>query len=423
MKQWETRALVREQEDPRRRASVMERLIRGLAAQIPTLLAAGALFFLVVVVWHLIHGVDTSDRAVLAAISLLAAISCGIGAYRTRGGTIAPERAHITVFAVTLVAAAIGFAHLVLTGDPAHSFSFMIILLAAGAFFQDGQRLAVAAFVVVAAWAIGILLVDPPSGGLGPAMMGMFTAVVMTAIISSYRIGALRRLESLNLELQAQIGFDPLTGIANRRAFRERMTNLWERLEGENEPLALIMMDLDDFKNLNDSRGHGEGDAALRQMGGVLRMAVRSTEDLPVRLGGEEFAVLLPRTKEEHAIMIAERIRDAVAYTHIPNPGTAHDEILTASLGVAVAWPRDGGDPGELMDRADRALYRAKNGGRNRVEVDDGRKPPPERSPYQDHFERLMPESPIEENELPPETDDPFLSRGVPRQGTSEQPS
>jgi diguanylate cyclase (GGDEF)-like protein len=390
MKEWEQRALLREQEDPRRRASVMERLIEGLTAQIPTLLAAATLLFGVVAAWHLLFARGRPDAVALGSYTLVAALVCGVAAFWTRRGTIAPERAHISVFALTLVAAAVSFAHLALTGDLIHSFSFMVILMAAGAFFQDGRRLAVAGSVVVLAWVVGIQVVDPSPAGLAPAAMGMFSAVVLTTTISGYRIGALRRLESLNLELQDQIGFDPLTGIANRRAFYERLENVWERLAGEDEPLALIMIDLDEFKNLNDTRGHGEGDAALRQMGGVLRMGVRSTEDLPARLGGEEFAVLLPRTIEEHAIMIAERMRAAVMYTRIPNPGTGGDEILTASLGVALAWPRDGGDPSELMDRADRALYKAKHGGRNRVVVDDGRKPP-DRAPYHDHFEKPVP--------------------------------
>ena len=373
----------------------MERLVEGLAAQIPTLLATATLLFGAVAVWHLLFARERPDAVALGVLTLLVTVACAAAAFWTRGGTMAPERAHITLFALTLMAAAVSFAHLAMTGDPAHSFSFMIILMAAGAFFQDGSRLAVAVGVVLLGWLVGILMVDPSVTSLAPAALGMFAALVLTTIISSYRIRALRRLESLNLELQDQIGFDALTGIANRRAFNERLENLWERLAGEDQPLALIMMDLDDFKNLNDTRGHGEGDAALRQMGGVLRMGVRSTEDLPARLGGEEFAVLLPRTIEEHAIMVAERIRAAVMYTHIPNPGTGApgtdgEEILTASLGVALAWPRDGGEPSELMDRADRALYKAKNGGRNRVVVDDGRKPP-DRAPYHDYFEKPVP--------------------------------
>ncbi len=391
MKEWEERALIREQEDPRRRASVMDRLVKGLADQLPGVFAAAALLFLTVGLWHLMHLRAGPDQGVLAAVSLLAGVGCGIGAVRTRGGTIAPERAHIALFGTTLVAATVAFAHLVVTRDASHSFAFMIILLASGAFYQDGLRLAIASSALVVIWIAGVLLAAPAPGVMAPAAMGMISAVFLTAVIGSQRIRALRGLQALNLELQEQIGFDSLTGIANRRAFRERLDQYWERLSNEDEPLALIMIDLDQFKNLNDTRGHGEGDAALRQMGGVLRMGVRSTEDLPARLGGEEFAVLLPRTKAEHAVLVAERIRDAVQYTHIPNPGTGGEEILTASLGVAILWPRDGGTPSELLDQADRALYEAKNGGRNRVILFNPRTQPPERAPYQAYFDRLIP--------------------------------
>jgi diguanylate cyclase (GGDEF)-like protein len=422
MKQWEERALLREQEDPRRRASVMSRLIEGLAMQVPVLLGVLAALFLLAGIWHLVAPGNEERQIALAAVTLAVAALCGFEAFRTRGGNMAPERAHITAFAIALGAAAVAFSHLVLTEDPAHSIGFVVILMAAGAFFQDGLRLAVAGFVVVLAWLVGFLIVNPPPSTWPPVVMGVVAATVMTALISTHRIRSLRRLESLNLELQDQIGFDPLTGIANRRAFHERLEAIWERLSGEPVPLALILMDLDHFKNLNDTRGHIEGDAALRQVGGVLRMAVRSTEDLPARIGGEEFAVLLPRTREEHALLVAERIRDAVSYTRIPNPGTPTGETLSASLGVALAWPSDGEDPSALMQRADRALYKAKEGGRNQVVVDDGRPPPPPTRPFQADLERTIPGFETSPEDFPPETDDPFHPRRVSVPDTSGTP-
>ncbi|MFW5905071.1 MAG: GGDEF domain-containing protein, partial [bacterium] len=323
--------------------------------------------------------------------SLAGGIGCGVGAARTRRGNLDPGRVHGVLLAATLVAAVIAFLHLVITRDPAHSAAFALILLTSGAFYQDGQRLAEAGIGVLLLWVIGMWRVGPFPAGLAPAGMTMGSAVLLTTVISLHRLRAFRRLQALNLELRDQMDFDPLTGIANRRGFTDRLSVLWKRLEVENGPLALIMVDLDHFKNLNDTRGHGEGDGALRQMGGVLRMATRSTEDLPARLGGEEFGVLLPGTSEEHAILIAERIRDGVQYTHIPNPGTGDEGILTASLGVAVAWPRDGGTPSELVDRADQALYQAKHGGRNRVVVWEERREPPQLAPYQLHFDRTIP--------------------------------
>lgn len=380
MNQWEKRARLSEQEDPRRRQGVADHLVERLASQLPLLLGALSLLYAAAGAWHLLTALEGEGLGAVQNLGLFTlgvGAICGIGAWRTRGGNMAAERANVTAFTLTLTATAVSFGHIAVTQDPAHTAGFMLIIMTAAALFQDGWRLAVAWVVVTLAWAVGYAVAEPPVGVWPVWLMGMFAASLMGWLVSAQRIRAFWRMASLNLELQTQIGLDPLTGIANRRAFQERIEALWERLAGEGDGLALIMVDLDDFKNLNDTRGHVEGDAALRQMGGVLRMAVRSTEDLPARLGGEEFAVILPRTRAEHALLVAERIRDAVVYTKIPNPGTPHGGILSASLGVALARPVDGGKPSDLMDRADKALYSAKAGGRNMVVIVDGTAPSP----------------------------------------------
>lgn len=370
---WESRAARREEEDPRRRASVSDRLTRELASQLPGVCAVvGGVFFLTTL-WHL---AATSfppggSRLVLASASGAATLLLGAGALWVRRDDRAVAWAHVLAFAAAIVVTAVIFLHLVLTRDPVHAAAFSLLLLGCAALFQDGLRLMVAGAVIVTGFGVGLLLVETPSQVIAPLLAGMAAAAGLAALASTSRVRALRRLEALNQELQAQIGLDALTGIANHRAFHDRMAALWARLAREGEPLALLVVDLDHFKNLNDTRGHTEGDAALRQMGGVLRMAVRSTEDLPARLGGEEFAVLLPRTRPDHALLVAERIRAGVAQTTIPNPGAPSGEILTASVGVAMAWPSEtSGGARDLLDRADAALYLAKAGGRNRVVMD-----------------------------------------------------
>jgi len=370
MTDWEARARLRDQEDPRRRATVMDRLKQGLAAQLPFIMGALAFLCAVLGFWHLVGPGGGGALSFPAVVTLSVGVGMAFGAWLTRGGNLASDQAHMLLFLVALLATTISFVHLTSSENPVHSVSFALILLASAAFFQDGLRLAVVVAITLGAWYVGMRLSAPPAGVWPPVTFAMLSTVVLVWLTSTFRIRELRRLESLNLELHAQIGFDPLTGIANRRAFNERLQGLWKRLEVERGSLALILVDLDHFKNLNDTRGHGEGDAALRQVGGVLRMAVRSTEDLPARLGGEEFAILLPRTKLEHALLVAERVRDAVSFTRIPNPGTPNGDTLSASLGVAMAWPGDGRDPSDLMERADAALYQAKNEGRDRVVVD-----------------------------------------------------
>jgi len=367
MKEWEQRAALRVRLDPRRRARVRGRLLEGVAGQVPMLLGALVTLFAVTTGWHVAVG----GQPLLVGVSLAAALAmAGAAVVWSLGEKPTSESANLYLFLIVAVAIAVSFIHLVVTGDPLHSIGFALVLLAIAALLRDWARLLISGLLALVAWGVALQLAGLPRESWPILAMGMLGAVSLGGVMSVHRIRELRRLESLNLELQAQIGFDALTGIANRRAFDERLAALWSRLAGERESLSLILVDLDHFKNLNDTRGHMEGDAALRQMGGVLRMVVRSTEDVPARLGGEEFAILLPRTHPDHALLVAERVREAVAFTRIPNPGTPNGVILSASLGVAMAWPGDGGDPSELVARADAALYRAKSEGRDRVVMD-----------------------------------------------------
>ena len=371
MNEWEERAVLRKPEDPRRGDQVQGRPLEGLAAQIPMLLGVLGTLYAITTSWHLVATGREATTPLLVGVSLAATLALA-GAWRvwSRDDGPSPESAHRFLFLVVAVAITVSFVHLAVTQDPLHSIGFALILLAIAALFQDGARLLVAGLLTLAAWVVALQLAGLPRESWPILGMGMLGAAGLGGVMRVYRIRELHRLESRNRELQMQIGFDALTGIANRRAFDERLTALWMRLAREEASLALILVDLDDFKNLNDTRGHGEGDAALRQIGGVLRMVVRSTEDVPARLGGEEFAILLPRTRMEHALLVAERLREAVAFTRIPNPGAPAGDRLSASIGVAMAWPSDGGAAAELFQRADSALYRAKAEGRDRVVVD-----------------------------------------------------
>lgn len=157
---------------------------------------------------------------------------------------------------------------------------------------------------------------------------------------------------------------DPLTSLSNRRDFRERAEQELARSRRHGHALALLMLDVDHFKAVNDTHGHAAGDEVLRQLSRELDEVLRES-DLPARLGGEEFAVLLPETDAEAACQVAERLRAHLA-THPAMLETGHTLTYTISLGVAFWRPSDSGLD-DLMLRADRALYEAKRGGRNRV--------------------------------------------------------
>jgi diguanylate cyclase (GGDEF)-like protein len=159
---------------------------------------------------------------------------------------------------------------------------------------------------------------------------------------------------------------DPLTDIPNRRSFDDRFDKEWRRCGREGNPISFLMMDLDKFKNYNDTYGHPQGDALLRAVAKIVSSEAKRPSDLAARLGGEEFGLLLANTGLEGALLIAERIRSKVESEKIP---TADGKVLTSmtiSIGVVSAIPKD--CPAlDFIRKADECLYAAKNAGRNRV--------------------------------------------------------
>jgi diguanylate cyclase (GGDEF)-like protein len=174
---------------------------------------------------------------------------------------------------------------------------------------------------------------------------------------------------SLHAAVERQAVTDELTGLANARAFRSILGREIERSRRFNTPLGLVMVDLDNFKQVNDRHGHQQGDEVLASVASVLRDFSRDI-DAPARYGGEELAVVLPQTDAEGAAQLAERMREAVEWLRVPRVAGRGSLRVTASFGVA-AVPESASDGGELVAAADAALYRAKRGGKNRVERAD----------------------------------------------------
>ncbi|MDB5094668.1 MAG: diguanylate cyclase response regulator [Candidatus Eremiobacteraeota bacterium] len=167
-------------------------------------------------------------------------------------------------------------------------------------------------------------------------------------------------------QLAVLAGTDPLTGIANRRAFDERLEEEWRRAQREGSPLGAVMVDIDLFKSFNDRYGHLAGDVCLKRVAAALRDAARRPGDFLARVGGEEFCAILPGADIIGATTIAETMRAAIAAQAIPHDDNPR-RIVTITCGAACTRPVASGDPKRLIAAADDGLYAAKRGGRDRV--------------------------------------------------------
>ncbi len=176
-----------------------------------------------------------------------------------------------------------------------------------------------------------------------------------------------RELGVKNQALEVSSSQDGLTGIPNRRAFDLALEREWQRAVRTRSPLALILGDVDHFKNYNDSYGHLRGDECLKIVAGALHQAARRKVDLVARYGGEEFALLMPDTPPVSALLVAGRALEAVRGLRLPHGGSATSGHVTVSLGVCAGVPASAKQRDELVRIADRALYDAKSKGRNQA--------------------------------------------------------
>jgi diguanylate cyclase (GGDEF)-like protein len=167
------------------------------------------------------------------------------------------------------------------------------------------------------------------------------------------------------LERLARI--DGLTGMNNRRTFDEMLQREWKRQARTGQPLSIIMIDVDHFKQYNDTYGHGAGDTCLRKVSQAAEGSLQRPADIVARYGGEEFVALLPDTTLEGAMAVAESIRAAIISLEIEHIESKAATYVTVSLGVACMVPELEKDPGQLLEAADAQLYAAKSEGRNRA--------------------------------------------------------
>lgn len=204
--------------------------------------------------------------------------------------------------------------------------------------------------------------------------MSIILAVVpvMILIVGSLKSRTDRRtkeLEEANKRLSLLSTLDGLTGIPNRRFFDQSVIQEWRRAQRDKQKLSIAMIDIDYFKNYNDTYGHQEGDECLRRVAACIAKEAKRPGDLVARYGGEEFSLVLPNTDVSGALSLCEDIRRSVELLAITHETSLVNSHVTVSMGLATISPSDSMSPCHLIKLADQSLYKAKESGRNKVEV------------------------------------------------------
>jgi diguanylate cyclase (GGDEF)-like protein len=178
-----------------------------------------------------------------------------------------------------------------------------------------------------------------------------------------------QKLQQANEMLRQISRTDVLTGIANRRHFEDLSRNEWKRACRLSRPVSVVLMDIDFFKNYNDTYGHQRGDDCLKQVAVALSRALKRPSDMIARYGGEEFVAFLMDTDKNGAIMVAETMQSYVNSLNIPHKSSPVSDRVTVSFGIATVVPEVHSSPEALIANADMALYKAKQEGRNRIRL------------------------------------------------------
>ena len=326
-------------------------------------------------VWLAFAGVDifmVDGPLLLAmlAIRLVVALLLLALAWNMAHSGLSPRQT--TMMLVGMLAMGIGTAAIITLGhsqDPFFPYEGLLLVCIAG-YFLAGLRLVEAASASLLVLLIYGLL--EWLGGLAPERLynNLLFLVVGNLIgaLGCYVLELKSREYFLVSRLMSVLAHqDSLTGLHNRRSFDRVLARLWRQAQREERTLALLLCDVDHFKAYNDRYGHKAGDQALQQVGAVLLEAARRPLDLAVRLGGEEFAVLLYDIAPEEARQRAEVLRQAVEARAIAHEASLTAPVLTLSVGLCCLQPGNQQTPDSLFEHADRALYEAKAFGRNQV--------------------------------------------------------
>ncbi len=318
---------------------------------------------------------------------LLVTLPCAIFIYTVHRGVRADTRELMTILAIWLVSFATGLINQWTRSEFASYDIFIFVLITVASNVTLPMRFRTAVIASTGALIIMQLMVfEQPFISFEVKLLSfmIFTSGTIFTLFSRYQLDVAYRINYLNMlrsELQNRLvlsdnaelreisNTDALTGLANRRRFNTVFEELQKNLRGNPGAMTgLLMIDIDHFKAFNDHFGHLDGDRCLENVARIIVGAMRVETDLVARLGGEEFAVILPDIDIPELKRTAERIRRNVAEAKISHDGLGGRDFLTVSIGFTLTREDMHEDIESVLKRADEALYKAKNGGRNRFE-------------------------------------------------------
>jgi len=332
-----------------------------------TLAVGTVLWLLFAVLDHLL--ISSSERWWMSAVRLVVlAVLLGSGRLLWRGDRQYLERMSMACIAALGIGAAVvvAIAH---QADQNFPYEGLLLISMAG-YFLAGLRLRQALLVSllgVLAYGLGEWWVGFPPARLLNNLLFLLSGSVVGAL-GCYLLEYKSRENFLNTRLmQLLADRDGLTSLYNRRSFNRQMISLWRQGQRDGVPLSLLIADVDHFKAYNDTYGHHAGDHALQTVAGLLEERARRPLDMAVRLGGEEFALLLYGSDQAVALQLAEDLRAELERLGVEHRGSTSASVLTLSIGVATLQPADDLPLTQLYEQADRALYLAKANGRHQV--------------------------------------------------------
>lgn len=253
------------------------------------------------------------------------------------------------------------------TGSYNSDYKFLFLFIIITSTIQCGMNQGLIVAGICSTLILGLDLIYAPNSGVNEyfqndlIMSGVF-------ILTAWPLGFYVKTESEHIEeLQSLVNKDGLTGVYNHRFFCDILKKIIKNSESDNKSVSMVFIDIDYFKHYNDLYGHQKGDDILREVGNILKNSVRP-KDIVARYGGEEFAIILPDTKEDEAILIAEGIREKIEKAYFEGEENQPNGKITVSIGVSV-YPDKAKDDIELIKSSDDALYRAKFFDKNRVEI------------------------------------------------------